>query len=43
MQFITARPNVVLVAPGGEHAVVRRAETVDTLLMQEEIPAWLKP
>jgi len=42
-QFITARPNVVLVSPGGEHAVIRRAETVDTLLMQEEIPGWLKP
>jgi diaminopimelate decarboxylase len=43
MQFITARPNVVLVSPSGEHAVIRRAETVDTLLAQEEIPGWLKP
>lgn len=42
-QFITARPNVVLIAPNGEHSLIRRAETVDTLLAQEELPAWLKP
>jgi diaminopimelate decarboxylase len=42
-QFITARPNVVLVSPSGAHAVIRRAETVDTLLQQEEMPGWLDP
>ncbi|MBW2525937.1 MAG: alanine racemase [Deltaproteobacteria bacterium] len=43
MQFITARPNVVLVSTTGEHGLIRRAETVDTLLAQEEMPAWLRP
>ena len=41
MQFITARPNVVLVAQDGQHAVIRRAETVETLVQQENMPAWL--
>jgi diaminopimelate decarboxylase len=41
MQFITARPNVVMVATNGESALIRRAETVDTLLAQEELPTWL--
>lgn len=41
MQFITARPNVVLVSTRGEHAVIRRAESVQTLLDQEVVPAWL--
>ncbi|MBI4957658.1 MAG: alanine racemase [Myxococcales bacterium] len=42
MQFITLRPNVVLVSERGEHAVIRRAETVATLLQQEEVPPWLR-
>lgn len=42
MQFITARPNVVMVSARGEHAVIRRAETVQTLLDQEVVPAWLR-
>lgn len=41
MQFIAARPNVVLVAPSGTHAVIRAAETVETLVQQERMPAWL--
>ena len=41
MQFITARPNVVLVGPNGTHGLIRRAETVETLVQQEEMPAWL--
>jgi len=41
MQFIMPRPNVVMVSPSGQHAVVRRAETLDTLLAQEQVPAWL--
>jgi diaminopimelate decarboxylase len=40
-QFITSRPNVVLVGPGGAHAVIRRAETLETLLQQEAMPSWL--
>jgi diaminopimelate decarboxylase len=41
MQFITARPNVVMVGPNGSHGIIRRAETVETLVQQEEMPAWL--
>jgi diaminopimelate decarboxylase len=41
MQFIMHRPNVVMVSPGGQHAVVRRAETLDTFFAQEQVPAWL--
>ncbi len=40
-QFIAARPNVVLVSPGGNHAVIRRAENLDTLLQQEVMAPWL--
>ncbi|MBL0278345.1 MAG: alanine racemase [Anaeromyxobacter sp.] len=41
MQFIQERPAVVLISRQGEVSVIRRRETVDTLLGQEEIPAWL--
>jgi diaminopimelate decarboxylase len=41
MQFITERPNVVLVSPKGQHACIRKAETFETLLAQEQMPAWL--
>ena len=41
MQFITARPNVVLVSASGEAAIIRRAETVETLVAQENMPGWL--
>ena len=41
MQFISARPNVVLVSPSGSHEIIRHAESVDTLLQQEAMPAWL--
>lgn len=41
MQFITTRPNVVMVSPRGEHGLLRRAEDLETLLAQEEMPAWL--
>jgi diaminopimelate decarboxylase len=41
MQFITARPNVVLVGADGRHSVIRRAETVETLVQQEVMPTWL--
>ncbi len=40
-QFITERPNVVMISTKGRHACIRRAETVDTLLAQEEMPDWL--
>lgn len=41
MQFIAARPNVVLVSPTGDTAVIRRAETIETLVQQESMAAWL--
>jgi diaminopimelate decarboxylase len=41
MQFIAARPNVVLVSEAGAHTVIRRAETIDTLVQQEAMPGWL--
>lgn len=41
MQFITARPAVVMVGRGGQVAVIRRAETLQTLLDLEEMPEWL--
>jgi diaminopimelate decarboxylase len=41
MQFIAARPNIVMVSPSGRAAIVRRAETVETIVQQEEMPEWL--
>jgi diaminopimelate decarboxylase len=41
MQFITLRPNVVMVSSRGQHACIRKAETLETLLAQEQMPAWL--
>jgi diaminopimelate decarboxylase len=41
MQFITYRPAVVLVGRNGEHALLRRREQLETILAQEEVPAWL--
>jgi len=42
MQFIVERPAVVLVSRTGEAAVIRRRESLETLLAQEEMPAWLR-
>lgn len=41
MQFIAARPNVVLVSESGQHAIIRQAESVETLVQQERMPSWL--
>jgi diaminopimelate decarboxylase len=41
MQFIAARPNVVMVSPSGQHSIIRRAENIETLVGQEAMPAWL--
>jgi len=30
-----------MVGLDGHHAVIRRAETVETLVQQEEMPSWL--
>jgi diaminopimelate decarboxylase len=42
MQFITMRPNVVMIMENGLVEVIRRAETLDTLVSQEALPASLK-
>jgi diaminopimelate decarboxylase len=41
MQFITERPNVVMVSLKGEHGLIRKAETFETLTQQELVPEWL--
>lgn len=41
MQFIVERPAVVLVSRTGESAVIRRRESLETLVSQEELPPWL--
>ncbi len=41
MQFITYRPAVVLVGPDGVHAPMRRAEDLQAVIAQEEVPEWL--
>jgi diaminopimelate decarboxylase len=42
MQFITLRPNVVMISKHGEVSVIREAETVDYMQQGEHIPEWLK-
>ena len=42
MQFITMRPNIVLVDTEENVSVIRKMENIDTILSQEEIPAHLK-
>ncbi|MCX6179477.1 MAG: alanine racemase [Chlorobiales bacterium] len=42
MQFITLRPNVVMISENGEVEVIREAETVDYMQQGERIPEWLK-
>jgi diaminopimelate decarboxylase len=41
MQFITARPAIVMISRRGEPGLIRRRESVETLLAQEEVPGWL--
>jgi len=41
MQFITLRPNVVMISQEGDVAVIREAETVDYMQQGERIPEWL--
>ncbi len=40
MQFITYRPAVVMVSASGEHAIIRKAETLETVLGPEQVPPW---
>ncbi len=41
MQFIHLRPAVAMISATGEHAVIRRIETLDDLVIGETTPAWL--
>ena len=42
MQFITLRPNVVMVMQDGSVEIIRDAETLDYLLQQERLPESLR-
>jgi len=42
MQFITLRPNIVLIDVENNTHVIRKAETLETLLSNEQIPDHLK-
>jgi diaminopimelate decarboxylase len=41
MQFITMRPNVVLIDMNGEPHLIRKAESLETLNRMEEMPEHL--
>jgi diaminopimelate decarboxylase len=43
MQFITLRPNVVMVMEGGQVELIRHAETLDYIVERELIPVSLRP
>ncbi len=42
MQFIAMRPNVVMIDMKNNLHLIRKKETVDTLISQEEVPIYLK-
>ncbi|MEZ5010551.1 MAG: hypothetical protein R2744_02440 [Bacteroidales bacterium] len=42
MQFITMRPNVVMIDTGGKAHLIRSAETLGTILENESVPEHLK-
>ena len=42
LQFIEYRPNVVIVREDGGHEVIRAAETLQTVIAQERLPAHLR-
>lgn len=42
MQFITLRPNVVLIGTDGKVSIIRKQETMDNITMQEVVPEHLK-
>ena len=42
MQFITMRPNIVLIDTEGNASIIREKENIETILSQEKIPAHLK-
>ncbi|MCB9793139.1 MAG: alanine racemase [Alphaproteobacteria bacterium] len=42
MQFIHLRPAVALINERGQHACIRRAETLDDLVIGEQLPPWME-
>lgn len=42
MQFITYRPAVVMIGADGRVGLVRRRETLDSVVREEETPEWLR-
>ena len=42
MQFITLRPNVILIDPDNKIHIIRKAETLDLLQSFENVPEHLK-
>jgi diaminopimelate decarboxylase len=42
MQFITLRPNVVLIDSEGQTHIIRKAENLEYIQMNEDVPAHLK-
>ncbi len=42
MQFITLRPNIILISPDGQAHPVREKESLETIVSQERIPGHLK-
>lgn len=41
MQFITLRPNVVMISRNGQCDIIRHKETLDHLTALEEVPPWI--
>jgi len=41
MQFITLRPNVVMISRNGQCDIIRHKETLDHLVALEEVPPWI--
>lgn len=41
MQFITLRPNVVMISRKGQCDVIRHQETLDHVVALEEVPPWI--
>jgi len=42
MQFITMRPNVIMIDMDGKPFIIRKNETIETILAQEVVPPYLK-
>jgi diaminopimelate decarboxylase len=41
MQFVTLRPNVVMISRHGQCDIIRRRETLDMVVAPEEVPPWI--